>query len=146
MNPIENIKIVDKISFQTNIDEQDEEIYNEIINDELLPDNMFNYIKNWSDCVNVLSDTFEKYKDNSYILNRLINYVSNIPNVIERMIKEKEARDKQRERLNREKDIFTNKFLQTHNYSYLPSTEFFFSYNGMHYNIYNEDDIQHEIL
>jgi len=62
------------------------------------------------------------------------------------MIKEKEARDKHREKLNKEKDLFSSKFLQTHNYSYCANTEFFFHYDGMHYTIYNEDDIHHEIL
>jgi hypothetical protein len=104
------------------------------------------YVKAWAGCVNVLSDLFLEYKDNTYALNKMSSYVINLASVIRKNLKEKDEKDKQREKINKEKDMFVSKFLQTHNYSYCPNTELFFNYDGMHYSIYKEDYIQHEIL
>jgi hypothetical protein len=104
------------------------------------------YVKSWANCVNTLSDLFQEHKENPYALNKIENYVANLTSVINKTLKEKDEKDKQREKLNKEKDIFVKKFLQTHNYSYCPNTELFFNYDGNHYNVYSEDDIHHEIL
>lgn len=104
------------------------------------------YVKAWAECVNVLSELFQEHKDNSYALNKMTSYVTNLTSVISKTLKEKDEKDKQREKINKEKNLFISKFLQTHNYSYCANTELFFNYDGNHYSVYNEDHIQHEIL
>jgi hypothetical protein len=106
----------------------------------------FKYTVEWSTCVNILSDLFLQYKDNPYGINKINGYVSNLPNFLQKAIKEKDEKDKRRENLRIERDIFTTKFLQSHNYYYSSNTLLFFHYDGLHFNIYNEDDIQYEIL
>jgi hypothetical protein len=110
-----------------------------ITDNEIIDENIQKSIDN---VINI----FNIYKNNSYMKNKIHNYISNLNNVMQKILVEKEERDKQREKMNKEKCSFNGLFLQTHNYSYCHNTEYFFNYDGLHYNIYNEDDIQHEIL
>lgn len=103
-------------------------------------------VKEWSKCVNILSELYIKYNNNPYIINKIHSYVSHLPSILEKTIKEKDERERKREKILKEKDLFTTKFLQNHNYCYNSNTGLFFSYDGVHFNIYNEDDIQHEVL
>ena len=104
------------------------------------------YVKSWSECVNVLSDLFQEHKNNPYALNKMSAYIGNLTSFINKTLKEKDEKDKEREKINKEKDIFITKFLKTHNYFYCQNTELFFNYDGVHYTHYNEDNIHHEIL
>jgi hypothetical protein len=104
------------------------------------------YVNEWTNCINTLSELFVKHKTNPFIINKINTYMSNLNAVVDRTIRENEERSKKKEKLDEEKSIFTKKFLQTHNYSYISNREMFFNYDGIHYNIYNEDDIHHEIL
>ena len=81
-------------------------------------ENIEEYVKSWSECVNVLSDLFEEHKNNPYALNKMSAYVGNLTSFINKTLKEKDEKDKEREKINKEKDIFITKFLKTHNYFY----------------------------
>ena len=75
-------------------------------------ENIEEYVKSWSECVNVLSDLFEEHKNNPYALNKMSAYVGNLTSFINKTLKEKEEKDKEREKINKEKDIFITKFLK----------------------------------
>jgi hypothetical protein len=50
------------------------------------------------------------------------------------------------ETLSQEQNLFIETFLTTNKYFYVPSTEKFFYYDGVHYQIYSEDDILYNVL
>ena len=97
-------------------------------------------------CLNTIKDLFNEHSSNQYILNKINNYIVNLPGVINKTIKEQDDKLKQREKINEEKEYFISQFLQKHNYSYCSNTELFFKYDGFHFYIYNEDEIQYQIL
>jgi len=97
-------------------------------------------------CLSIVTDLFNEYNSNQYITNKINNYITNLPAIIQRTLKEQDDRQKYREKMNEEKEYFISKFLQTHNYSYCQNTELFFNYDGSHFYIYNEDEIQYKIL
>jgi hypothetical protein len=94
-----------------------------------------------------LKELTEKYKDNDYVSGRLTNYIENLlPAALESdalIYKQREERKKQ---LTTYKDEFTTRFLHKNNYFYSHQTELFLMYDGTHFLIYSEDDIQHQIL
>jgi hypothetical protein len=97
-------------------------------------------------CLNIIKDLFNEHSSNQYIVNKINNYIVNLPTLISKTIKEQDDKIKQREKINEEKEYFISQFLQKHNYSYCPNTELFFKYDGLHFYIYNEDEIQYQIL
>lgn len=97
-------------------------------------------------CINIIKETFNEYDSNPYIINKINNYITNLPALIQRTLKEQDDKLKYREKINEEKEYFISKFLQTHNYSYCQNTDLFFNYDGHHFYIYNEDEIQYKIL
>lgn len=97
-------------------------------------------------CLNIIKDLFNEYNSNPYITNRLNNYITNLPYLIQKTLKEQDDRQKYREKMNEEKEYFISNFLQTNNYCYCQNTELFFNYDGLHFYIYNEDEIQYKIL
>lgn len=121
----------------------DDKIYSNISNLNIVnnDDNINNLYK--SSILNI-TNLFVQYKNNKYILNKINNIIYSLNNGIEKIAKEKEEKDKYRNEISREKDIFINKFLKLNNYSYL--CELFFKYDGEHFIIYKEDDIHYEIL
>ena len=96
---------------------------------------------------NILDDLFIKYEGNSYMENKIHNYIVNhLPGTLEANDTNHKQREERKNKLNSQKDKFTSSFLGKNNYFYCNLTEYFFIYNGHHYSIYNEDDIVHEIL
>ena len=94
-----------------------------------------------------LTDIYEKYVGNEYVLNRLENYICNIlPVALENAKKQNEERTKRRELLADAADKFTERFLNKGNYFYCPRNELFLHYDNKHFKGYSEDDIQHQIL
>jgi hypothetical protein len=97
-------------------------------------------------CLSIVKDLFNEYNSNPYITNKINNYITNLPAIIQKTLKEQDDRQRYREKMNEEKEYFISKFLQTHNYSYCQNTELFFNYDNLHFYIYNEDEIQYKIL
>ena len=59
------------------------------------------YVKSWSECVNVLSDLFQEHKNNPYALNKMSAYIGNLTSFINKTLKEKDEKDKEREKINK---------------------------------------------
>jgi hypothetical protein len=89
----------------------------------------------------------EKYKNNDYVFGRLINYIENLlPTVLENASETQKQREERRIQLSANRDEFTLRFLEKNRYFYSSQTELFLHYDGLHFVIHSEDDIQHQIL
>jgi hypothetical protein len=96
---------------------------------------------------NMIEKLWKEYEENPYMLNKFHNYVVNLlPNNLETINEDYKQREERKKKLTKEKDEFTKTFLGTHNYFYCSSSEYFFSYDGLHYKIVNQDDIVYKIL
>jgi hypothetical protein len=81
------------------------------------------------------------------MLNRIHNYICHqIPNIFENMKNTHHRRQVRMEELTIEQDTFIQSFLNNNQYFYMASTEKFYFYDGIHYQIYNEDDILYNVL
>jgi hypothetical protein len=93
-----------------------------------------------------ISDLFEKYKDNPYILQRLQMHLTNLPAILETENKRYEERVSRINELTLEQDNFYKVFLSKHQYFYMPYNNLFYEYDGKTYRIVKEDDIHHHLL
>jgi|UniRef100_A0A6C0H2B2 hypothetical protein len=94
-----------------------------------------------------LTQLFDKYKDDVYMLSKTHNYiVKQLPVLLENMQKVHQQRQVRIEEMTNEQDTFIQTFLNNNQYFYIASTEKFFYYDGLHYHLYGEDDILHHIL
>lgn len=116
------------------------------INQDNQPNNQEQNINKIDKCLTIVSDLFNEYNSNPYIINKINNYITNLPSLIQKTIKEQDDKLKYREKLNEEKEYFISTFLQKYNFFYCQNTELFFNYDGLHFHIYNEDEIQYKIL
>jgi hypothetical protein len=97
--------------------------------------------------ISTLKELNEKYKDSEYLSGRLINYMENLlPAALESDALNYKQREDRKKQLTTFKDEFTTRFLHKNNYFYSNQTELFLMYDGTHFLIYSEDDIQHQIL
>lgn len=94
----------------------------------------------------IIDHLFEKYKDNSYILQRLQMYLTNLPTMLETDNKRYYDRISRINELTLEQDNFYKVFLSKHQYFYMPYNNIFYEYNGKTYKIVKEDDIHHHLL
>lgn len=98
-----------------------------------------------------LHDSLEKiiqqYKDNDYVYGRLTNYIEHLlPAALNNANEIHKQREERKTQLNADRDEFTTRFLHKNNYFYCSQTEIFLKYDGVHFVVYSEDDIQHQIL
>ena len=94
-----------------------------------------------------IADLYHKYENDEYMLTKTHNYICNqLPNVLENIRVTHQQRIERMEEMTLEQDAFINNFLSNNQYFYIPSTEKFFFYDGIHYQIYNEDDILYNVL
>jgi hypothetical protein len=87
-----------------------------------------------------------KYKDNTYILNRLEYHITTLDSTLEAELKNYEQRLDRTNMLTNKQQLFIQVFLNKHQYYYLSSNNCFYEYNGIHYSVIKEDDILHELL
>ena len=89
----------------------------------------------------------QKYSTNEYVEGKLIHFIENmLPTALENANNTFSQRSERKQQLTAHKDDFTQRFLQKHKYFYLPHAETFVQYDNLHFSIYSEDDIQHQIL
>jgi hypothetical protein len=94
----------------------------------------------------IIDDLFEKYKGNSYILQRLQMYLTNLPTMLDTENKRYDDRISRINELTLEQDNFYKVFLSKHQYFYMPYNNIFYEYDGKTYKIVKEDDIHHHLL
>jgi hypothetical protein len=85
-------------------------------------------------CVETIHGLFEKYKDNEYMLNRIVTHIENyLPNSLENELVNYEKRVTRHSFLTNEQQIFIQVFLSKHQYYYLSANNHFFQYDGKNY-------------
>jgi hypothetical protein len=89
---------------------------------------------------------FEKYKENTYMIQRLQFHLSGLPNLLENENKGYEKRVERINQLSNEQKIFMQVFLSKNRYYYLPNNNCYYFYDGKHYVSVKEDDIQCKLL
>jgi hypothetical protein len=95
----------------------------------------------------LLDALIEKYQNNEYVYGRLVNYIENLlPTALENDTALQKQREERRIQLSANRDEFTTRFLKKNSYYYSAQTELFLHYDGLHFVIHSEDDIQHQIL
>jgi hypothetical protein len=94
-----------------------------------------------------IRELYDKYENDLYMTSKIHHYISvQLPTLLENI---QEARQKSIQRtseLTFEQEKFMNWFLSKHNYYYLATNETFFSYDGIHFNESNENDILYHIV
>ena len=94
-----------------------------------------------------LDKMIEKYSTNEYVFGRLTNYIEHLlPTALENANETQKQREERRNQLTANRDKFTAHFLLKNQYFYSAQTELFLHYDGLHFVIHSEDDIQHQIL
>ena len=94
-----------------------------------------------------ITQLMEKYSDNPYMFAKIHNYVCfQLPNIMENMKRNHEERQQRIAEMTVEQDAFIERYLNAYRYFYVPLTERFVSYDGMHYETKTEDSILHHIL
>jgi hypothetical protein len=100
-----------------------------------------------NDCLSIVDQLYERYKDNEYMLQRIYNHVYvYLPNTLDNEAKNHEKRQNLNTYLSEEQQIFIQVFLSKNNYYYLPNNGFYYEYNGKDYFIIKEDEIIHKLL
>jgi hypothetical protein len=98
-------------------------------------------------CYDSIQNLFKKYENNEYMLQRIHNHVVNyLPNILENELKNHEKRVNRNTYLTNEQQIFIQIFLSKNQYFYLPSSNYFYEYNGKNYYIIKDDDIIYKLL
>lgn len=97
--------------------------------------------------VETIDNLFDKYKENDYMYQKINNYINNqLCGIFETMNTQHNQRVIRMTELTCEQDTFIQAFLNNNQYFYSSSTDNFFFYDGQHYQLYNEDDILHEVI
>jgi len=95
----------------------------------------------------VIREVYSKYETDEYMTERTHNYICNqLPIFLENIKTTHENNVNRMEEMKLEKDMFITNFLSNNQYFYVQSTEKFFFYDGIHYQVINEDDIIHNVL
>jgi hypothetical protein len=95
----------------------------------------------------IVNEMFDKYETNDYMYQKINAYFCNqLSNVFENMNESHNQRVIRFNELTNEQDTFIQSFLNNNQYFYSASTDNFFYYDGIHYHLYNEDDILYKVL
>ena len=104
-------------------------------------------IKNKEEAGKIINALFDKYESNDYMYQKINAYICNqLANVFENMNESHNQRVIRINELTNEQDTFIQSFLNNNQYFYSASTDNFFYYDGIHYQLYNEDDILCNLL
>lgn len=95
---------------------------------------------------NQISILYTQYKDDEFILNKLENYINELPNFLIVQKKNELNRKERKERLINSQDKFIQYFLTNNLYFFSPASEIFFYYDKINYTTVKEDTIIHKIL
>ena len=96
---------------------------------------------------NTIDELYETYKEDEYMNQKMVSYIcAQMPNILSNMKQNHLDRVARIQEMTNEQDTFIQSFLNNNQYLYAPTTGNFFIYDGLHYQIYSEDDILHHVL
>lgn len=87
----------------------------------------------------------QKYKDNPYILQKLHQYLENIPDYLKNVEIDYTKRNAKKDEQVKQITLFVQYFFQYNEYYYISNTEFFIEYKDKVYSIVSEDEIHNKI-
>ena len=89
----------------------------------------------------------DHYATDEYMYQKVNNYICNqLGGIFDNMSESHKNRVTRMAELTCEQDAFIQSFLNNNQYFYCNSTDNFFFYDGQQYQLYNEDDILHQVL
>ena len=99
------------------------------------------------DCKLSLNQMYALYSAHPYMLQRFNNHITSyLPGTLSNELKAYDKRIDRNNILTNEQQIFIQVFLSKNIYYYLPNNGCFYEYDGKHYKLIKEDDIQHKLL
>lgn len=106
-----------------------------------------NSLTNKEKIQNTIDELYETYKEDEYMNQKMVSYIcAQMPNILSNMKQNHLDRVARIQEMTNEQDTFIQSFLNNNQYLYAPTTGNFFIYDGLHYQIYSEDDILHHVL
>ena len=96
--------------------------------------------------MDIIKELTEKYKSNLYMNDKLTQYLSNLPHLMQTIEDQHIQRTHQLNLLNEKKEVYIQQFMLNYLIYYIPQTEIFIEYTDFNYSIISEDDITHYIL
>jgi hypothetical protein len=97
--------------------------------------------------IDIIENLYKTYENDPYMMTKTNHFICNqLPRVLETIQKNHVERVHRMENLILDQDTFIQSFLANHPYFYSSITEKFFFYDGLHYQVYSEDDILYHIL
>jgi hypothetical protein len=90
---------------------------------------------------------YNNYENDEYMKQKMENYICNqLPTILDNMKQTHIQRMTRQEELTNEQDSFIQSFLNDNQYFYIAATNNFFWYDGVHYQIYCEEEILYRVL
>lgn len=94
-----------------------------------------------------VSEMHNIYSGDEYMKQKMENYICNqLPTILDNMKQTHIQRVTRQEELSNEQDAFIHSFLNDNQYFYIAATNNFFLYDGIHYQVYSEDEILYRVL
>ena len=95
----------------------------------------------------MVKQLIDKYAGDEYMYQKVNNYICNqLVGIFENMNESHKNRVTRITELTCEQDAFIQTFLNNNQYFYAAATDNFFYYDGLRYQLFNEDDILHQVL
>lgn len=97
--------------------------------------------------IHSVKELHEKYKNDVYMVEKLESYaVNQLPTILQNIKNNQIERQTRMDEMTTEQDHFIQQFLHHNQYFFVVATNTFFVYDGLHYQIYSEEDILHQVL
>lgn len=94
----------------------------------------------------IVKDLYKEYENNEIIFNKFIQTIEQLPENLRNTNDAIIYREKRKERLATESELFIKKFLNNNKFYYNSSSDLFFEYKDNSFLMVKEDDIHHAIL
>jgi hypothetical protein len=94
----------------------------------------------------IIKSTYSKYQDNETIIEKINNYIKDLPDTIHNYYQNNNLKLERKNLLLEGQDKFISDIINQKIYFYSPNSELFFSYNKKNYNLLKEDDLIFNIL
>tara|TARA_Y100000816_G_scaffold229112_1_gene174205 strand:+ start:4875 stop:6380 length:1506 start_codon:yes stop_codon:yes gene_type:complete len=101
---------------------------------------------NNEDIINIINLEYKKYQDNSTIIQKINEYIYDLPNYIKNIDKELNQKKERKNLLLEGQDQFVTNIIDQKIYFYSQSSELFFKYDKINYELLKQDDLIYNIL
>lgn len=96
--------------------------------------------------LNIINNTYDKYNDNPLMIEKINEYLNGLPNYIENIYKDINLKRERKNLLQEGLEQFVNNIINKKIYFYSQTSELFFKYDKVNYELLREDDLIYNIL